>query len=89
MVLSTLDEIYYPSRNASKESEDFDGSAAGSIFAVLVKSLASLNYDLRHNLDSFSAHQTLESLFQKMDLVTRLLEEFISQHRFWNVPAAV
>lgn len=51
----------------------------------LWSSLASLNYDLRHNLDSCTAHQTLERLFEKMNLVTRLLEVLIFQCRFWCV----
>lgn len=48
----------------------------------LWRSLATLNYDLRHNLDSFSAHQTLERLFEKTNLVTRLLKVLIFQYRF-------
>lgn len=54
----------------------------GVFLRWLWRSFTSLNDYLRHNLDSFSARQTLESLFQKMNLVTRLLEEFISQCRF-------
>lgn len=49
----------------------------------LWRPLTSLNYDLRYNLDSFSAYQTLERLFEKTNLGTRLLEVLIFQHRFW------